>query len=146
MEQLSLLEGSIIAAVLVIMGKALLDFLKPLIEKRKNGGSTDEEKERTQQALVLASAAETLKELCAEFRGVKRQVDDLHKWHDEGRDQDGRFLWYVPTSLESTMGKLADAVVDLSKVLAAMDRNVSEQRKETRGMIDMAREAHARNK
>jgi hypothetical protein len=133
MEELTLLEGSIIAAVAVIFIKYLLDFLKPLIEKRRNGGQTADEKQ-----------VELLKEICLELRGVRQMTRELYKWHDEGRDQDGRFLWYVPTSLESTMGKLADAVVDLSRVLAAMDRNVSEQRKETAELIGLAREAHAR--
>lgn len=143
LEELPLLEGSIVAAVAVIFIKYLLDFLKPLLEKHRNGGQTEEQKATTKLLATITGIAKDINEICTESRATRRLTEDLHKWHDEGRDHDGRFLWYVPTSLESTMGKLADAVVDLSKVLAVMNKSVDEQRKETRDMLDMARRAHA---
>ena len=117
MEELSLIEGSVIAVVAVILIKELLNFLKPLVEKVRNpSGVTDKQ----DSAEVSTRVAELLKEICVDMRATRRLTEDLHKWHDQGRDQDGRFLWYVPMSLEATMAKLADAVSDLSVVLARM--------------------------
>lgn len=42
----------------------------------------------------------------SEMALVKRQIEDLHMWHD-ARTEDGGFRWYVPSTLERAIEALA---------------------------------------
>lgn len=125
MEPVSLIEGSIIAVFAFLLIREVFQLIKPLIEKRKNGGKGNEELQ-----------TDALKESLSELRALRRMIEDLHKWHDDGRDQDGRFMWYVPTSLEKTMGDLAANIGTLGTVLLGLQASIDADCAETRRLAE----------
>jgi len=44
------------------------------------------------------------------------RIADLHRWHDV-RNSDGVFVWYVRSSLENALSKLADNIDTQTRVL-----------------------------
>lgn len=54
---------------------------------------------------------------------MERQVHELHTWHNK-EDDDGVKVWYVRSSLERSIDRLADNVEAQTKVLESIDRRV----------------------
>ena len=107
-------------AIAYVVLRLVLDFLKPLLEKQFNIGNSV----KTEQLCLdvqnrLIGARE-------EMLSVKKKVDDLYVWHN-AKNQDGVFLWYVPTSLEKAIMSLADSIATQTEVL----RGVVEFQKDT---------------
>jgi len=49
---------------------------------------------------------DTLKRIDRKILGMETQMHDLHDWHDK-EDNDGIKVWYVRSSLEESINKLA---------------------------------------
>jgi len=67
------------------------------------------------------------------------RVADLYRWHDV-RNADGVFVWYVRSSLETALGKLADNIDTQTKVLQELVLLTRETAKAMERMEDKNRE------
>lgn len=63
------------------------------------------------------------------FVELKRQVNDLHKWHDMS-DSDGVKIWYVRRSLEDAIEKLATNIGTQTRVLQDLCTSVHDVSKD----------------
>lgn len=63
------------------------------------------------------------------MRKAMRQIQDLYDWHNV-RDRDGRFAWYVRQSLESSLDRLADAILAQTDVLKDLGYEVKRSRED----------------
>jgi hypothetical protein len=107
---LQLTAGGILA-VLVI--REVMGFLS-----RHNGRKQEKETNAN-----CGKCLEILQSSLDEMKGVKGEVHDLHSWHNV-RNPDGGFVWYLPSTLEKAIGRLADNVAALMPVLQWMQRSV----------------------
>ncbi|MEE8143673.1 MAG: hypothetical protein V3T77_11275 [Planctomycetota bacterium] len=61
--------------------------------------------------------------------GIRKQVEDLHVWHNK-EDSDGVKVWYIRSSLEAAVVRLAEAVEKLAPVLDKIHQEVKESRRD----------------
>lgn len=101
--------GAILGLILLMVEKILA-----YISKRQKLDVLDSIE--TQKIIARAETLRMLKQITNDIRLLKetayhnkRKIDDLHVWHDV-KDIDGGFIWYVKSSLENAIIKLADNV------------------------------------
>lgn len=122
------------SAIVYIVLRLVLDFLKPILEKQFNIGTMPQLMSACKE---LAGKIDCSRE---EMLAVKDQVKALYVWHDQ-RNQDGVPLWYVPSSLEKAIESLAENVRQQTEVL----RSVAEFQKDTVRFMDRLERRLERN-
>ena len=126
----SLVEISVGLAAAVIILKLVFDLLKPVFDRILGNGK------KPNGTLVEIARCRT------EMSLVKRQIDELHQWHN-ARTEDGGFRWYVPSALEKAIETLANNISKQTDVLS----QVASVQKETCNSLERLErrmEAHRR--
>jgi hypothetical protein len=97
--------GGIFAVLLI---KLVLDWLKPIIDKKLATEPSPPAKADPDKDAIA--------ELVAAVGRMEKKIDTLHEWHNV-RGQDGRLLWYYPSSLDKAIGDLAKNIEAQTEIL-----------------------------
>lgn len=109
--------GLMCAIIAVILDKTL-----PLIQK-KNGNDPHK---RMQDDMTAAKQQLTRLEL--DLSSIKRYTGELHRWHDK-EDEDGVKIWYIRSSLERAIHKLAEAADAQTRLMEKVINDLDEMKK-----------------
>lgn len=108
------------AAFLIIVVAYSIKHVAPYVRKitgRDKSTSNDDLLARLDQleaiSMSISSKEDQLKE---DVRKTKSKIEILYDWHNVS-DEDGLKVWYVKKSLENTIVKLSDAIIQLSASL-----------------------------
>jgi hypothetical protein len=117
------LEITIGGAIALYVLKEVFAFLLPILKK-------DKEQEGTTPG-EGAGQRQWMDDLRMQVGDIQATLRELHGWHNV-RTQDGIFIWYVPSSLEKAISRLADNIVTQSEIL----RDLAAEVRDTSRAID----------